>query len=212
MSWLWWLLVPLAYLLGAVPWGFLGGKALAGVDVREHGSGRIGMANVLRTVGVRGAALVVLGDVGKGVAPVLLARLLTQDAPVLEAAVAMAALVGHNWSVFIRFRGGRGILTGFGALTALTPLAGIVALAMGVTIIGVSRYVSLGSLVGVGVGAVATGVLYLFGYASSAYFLYSLVGGAIIFLQHRDNLVRLVQGTERRLGDKADARAPSARG
>lgn len=211
MIWQWWLLVPASYLLGAVPWGLLVGKALKRVDVREYGSGRIGMSNVLRTVGVRGAILVVAGDVGKGALPVLVARLLTNDAPLLEAAVALATLVGHNWSVFIRFHGGRGILTGLGTLFALAPWAGLGAIVTGVGTIGLTRYVSLGSLVGMGTAVGVAIVLSSLEQIPMVYLLYAVAGGGLILFQHRDNVVRLVLGTERRLGQRAETRVPSGR-
>ena len=206
MSPLWWLLVPLAYLLGSAPWGLLVGKMIRGVDVREYGSGSIGMANVLRTVGIWGAALVVVGDVAKGALPVLLARLLA-DSPPLEASVALAILLGHNWSVFIRFRGGRGIIPGVGALTTLVPLAGVAAL-VGVLVIAISRYVSLGSLVGTMAAVGTTLLLYLLGQLPLAHLLFALAGGAIIAVQHRGNVLRLVKGTERRLGQSGEPRRP----
>ncbi len=211
MSWLWWLLVPASYLLGAVPWGLLVGKALKRVDVREYGSGRIGMSNVLRTVGVRGAILVVAGDVGKGVLPVVVARLLTRDAPYLEAAVALAVLVGHNWSVFIRFHGGRGILTGAGTLIPLVPWAVVAAAIVGPTVIALTRYVSLGSLVAMASAVGVAIVLASLGQIPVPYLIYTVIGGGMILFQHRDNVVSLVLGTERRLGQRAETRDPAVR-
>ena len=205
MSVLWWLLVPLAYLVGSIPWGVMVGKVTRGVDVRQYGSGKTGMANVLRTVGVGGAILVVVGDVAKGAVPVLLARLLT-DSPTLATAVAVSALVGHNWSIFIRFQGGRGIFTGFGALTPLVPLASAAAL-VGIPIIALFRYVSLGSLIATSAAMAVAVALYVLGQLPLPYLLYTLVGGTIIIGQHRDNIVRLARGTERRLGERATPRS-----
>ena len=210
MSLLWWFLVPASYLLGAVPWGLLVGKALKRVDVREYGSGRIGMSNVLRTVGVRGAILVVAGDVGKGVLPIVVTRLLTKEAPSLEAAVALAVLVGHNWSVFIRFHGGRGILTGLGTLLPLVPWAGAAAAVVGPIVIALTRYVSLGSLVGMATAVAVAIVLASLGQIPVAYLVYTVAGGGMILFQHRDNVVGLVLGTERRLGQRAETRLPAA--
>lgn len=202
MNTLWWTLIPLGYLVGAVPWGLVIGKVIKGVDVREYGSGKTGMTNVLRTVGIQGAILVVVADLGKGALPVLFAHLFTEYPP-LEASVALAVLVGHNWSVFIRFQGGRGIITGFAGLAVLVPLASVASLA-GLLVVALLRYVSLGSLVGTAFAVITIVLLYFLEQIPISYLLYALVGGAIITAQHRDNILRLAHGNERRLGERAE--------
>lgn len=206
----WWLLVPGAYLLGAVPWGLLIGRVFRGVDVRQYGSGKTGMTNVLRTVGVHGAALVVMTDVTKGLGPVLLAQHAAGSPPV-AAATALAALAGHNWSVFIRFQGGRGILTGLGGLAPLAPPAALAAVVVGIPVIGITRYVSLGSVSGT-LAAVATALgLGIWGSLPAPYVAYAAAGGALIVAQHRDNIRRLMRGQERRLGRPAERRKYTSR-
>ncbi|MEE9284849.1 MAG: glycerol-3-phosphate acyltransferase, partial [Dehalococcoidia bacterium] len=150
--------VLLGYLIGAIPLGLVLGKMLKGVDIRDYGSGKIGMANVLRTVGVKAAVAVFLFDLGKGVAAVFIAKGLG-DATYVEVLAAGAAFAGHNWSVFIRFTGGRGVNTGLGGFFAMAPLWAAGAIGTGVVIIGLSRYVSLGSLAGATFGLVALLVL-----------------------------------------------------
>ena len=118
------ILVPLAYLLGSVPFGLIAGRLVANVDVRDYGSGKIGMTNVLRTSGKTAAAVVLLLDMGKGVLAVFIARLFF-DSYGAEAAAALAVLFGHNWPVFIKFRGGRGTASGWGGLLILSPIAGL---------------------------------------------------------------------------------------
>ena len=117
------LLIPGAYLVGAVPWGLLIGKWSSGVDVRSIGSGNIGTSNVLRSIGAKQAALVLLLDVAKGTAAVLTATALADVADLssletsyLEMSAAVAALVGHNWPIYLNFKGGRGVATGLGGM------------------------------------------------------------------------------------------------
>jgi glycerol-3-phosphate acyltransferase PlsY len=194
--------LALAYLLGSVPWGYLLLRWRLGVDIREFGSGRTGMSNVLRTGGGKAASLVFVLDVAKGVLVVMLARVVigTTEA---EVAAGLFALVGHNWPVFLQFRGGRGILTGFGSLLTMAPFAGVAAALAFLIITLLSRYVSLGSITGVIIGGFTLLGLGLVGIYSSTYVLYILFGGAIIIWQHRDNIKRIRQGSERRLGQPA---------
>src|SRR5919199_6250966 len=137
------LLILTGYLLGSVPTGLLVGWT-RGVDVRRVGSGNIGMANVLRAAGKGAAAATMLGDMLKGFLPVLLARLLVGNDWVV-AAVALAALAGHCWSIFLRFRGGKGVATGAGTTIALAPVVGIVLFAVWWGVVFASRYTSLGA-------------------------------------------------------------------
>ena len=139
--------VAIGYLLGSVPFGVIAGRVVGGVDVRQYGSGSTGTTNVLRTVGRRAAVAVLLLDMGKSVVAVLLARLLT-DSDGVEVATALAAIAGHIWPVFAGFRGGKGISVGWSALFVLSPISGLVATLVGVPVIAVSRYVSLGSIIG----------------------------------------------------------------
>lgn len=200
------LLVLFSYLLGALPFGLLMAKLVKGIDVRRYGSGSTGMTNVLRTIGVVPALVVLALDAGKGIAAVFLARYLEAGLPV-EAAAALAALVGHNWSVFIRFQGGKGTATGVGALCALSPVAGLIALLVGVPVIALSRYVSLGSVLGASTAAISVPVLAMtdpsmpLGVPSYGYAIYTSIGVPLILLKHRSNLARLVRGQERKLGE-----------
>ena len=194
--------LALAYLLGSVPWGYILLRWRRGVDVREYGSGRIGMSNVLRTAGGKVAALVLLLDSGKGILAVILAREII-DTTAGEVAAGLLALLGHNWPIFLRFRGGRGIATGLGSLSMMAPIAaGIGALSF-IPITLFSRYLSLGSILGVMITCLAMLGLALAGVYSSVYTLYAFIGSAIIIYQHRDNIRRIRQGKERRLGQSA---------
>ena len=213
---LWYLLmIPAAYLLGSLPSGVIVAKAAGGVDVREQGSRSTGMTNVMRTVGVGPAILVLALDVGKGALAVLGARLVAQgvDLPptgqwYLEMACAIAALAGHNWSIYLRFRGGRGIATGLGALLALSPWMGALAVVAGLPVIALSRYVSLGSLMGVAFGGMGILALSIAGVHPIAYGLYGAIGAVLITFRHRENIRRVLAGTESRLGRRSPPTTP----
>jgi glycerol-3-phosphate acyltransferase PlsY len=198
--------VACGYLLGAVPSGVLVGRA-RGVDPRARGSGKTGATNVLRTLGPGAAGLVAALDVGKGAAAVLLPRhLWLRDEPALtpwgEAAAGVAALVGHNHSIFIRFGGGRGVLTGAGAMAVMSPVAWLCGFAAAMLPIALTRYVSLGSITGAAVSPVADLVLVLRGRDSLPHLLFLALGGGYVILAHRDNIRRLRDGTERKLGQR----------
>ena len=193
----------LSYLLGAMPWGYLLLQWRRGVDIREYGSGRTGMSNVLRTGGGKVAALVLVLDLSKGILAVILAREVIGHREA-EVAAGLLALAGHNWPVFLGFRGGRGIATGAGALSLLSPIAAAIAFAAFAATTLVSRYVSLGSIVGVIAACISLVALYLLGQTFSIYYiLYGVLGGGIIIWQHRDNIQRIREGTEHRLGTPA---------
>ena len=189
----------LAYLLGSMPWGYLALRWRHGVDIREHGSGSIGMTNVLRTGGGRIAVLVLALDVAKGTLAVLLGRTIIGSTEG-EVAAGLLSLLGHNWPVFLQFRGGRGILTGLGGLSVMAPLVVAIGTVSFLLIIGFSRYVSLGSVLGLIITCLAMLGLAMTGMYSTPYVLYTFLGSAIIIWQHRDNIRRIREGNELRLG------------
>ncbi len=196
--------VPLGYLLGAIPFGYIAGKLFGGVDVRDHGSGSIGMTNVMRTVSPPVAILVLALDMGKAAGAVILARIIA-DVPMVETLTGIAVIAGHSWSVFIGFSGGKGTATGWGALFALSPIAGIVASVIGVGLVGLTRYVSLGSIVAATLGSLTLAVIAVVNdTVPLEYALYGAVGAPIILFKHRDNIQRLIKGDERKLGQKVD--------
>ena len=197
------LIIPISYLLGSIPWGFLVTMVVKGVDIREYGSGKIGTSNVLRSAGGPYAVMALILDLSKGLLAVLLARVVADDATV-EIAAGLLALGGHNWSIFLGFKGGRGIAPGLGGLLVMEPLAGAIALAVFVPVTFISRYLSLGSIVSVLAAFLSVLTMVAIGRSSAEYMIYTGVGGAIILWQHRGNIQRLVRGTERRLGQSAD--------
>ena len=195
-------MIPVSYLLGSIPSGLIIVRLFKRVDVRDYGSGKTGMTNVLRTLGVPAAAVVLLLDMGKAVLSIATARYFF-DSPGAEAAAALAVLIGHNWPVFVGFRGGRGTATGLGGLFILSPIAGLVAVAIGVPTIATTRYVSLGSIVGTLSGAVSLVVFASLGLAAVEYIAYAVIGATIIIGLHKDNIRRLIAGEERKLGQPA---------
>ena len=188
-----------AYLTGSISWGYIFVNLTMGEDIRDFGSGRTGMSNILRTSGGKAAAVVFLLDAGKGVLCVVLARAaIGLDGA--EVAAGLLTLCGHNWPIFLRFRGGRGILPGLGALSVMAPWVALAGGALFLVITLSSRILSLGSIVGTLTVATLSIVLMLLLGHNQLYTLYACVGGAVIIWQHRDNIRRIANGTERRLG------------
>ena len=214
--------VILGYLLGSIPIGYLLTRRQAKVDVTKYGSGKVGATNVLRTAGRKSAAMVATLDLLKGVLAVVLAGLIMGKGYlvvgnfgfgtlVAQVLAALAAVVGHNWSIFLRFKGGRGVATFLGGLVALCPPAAIVGGEIIIIGAGLTNYVSLGSIAGaVGAYAILVPLTIMNGFPIE-YLFYALVGAVIIIVMHRDNIMRLVRGKERRLGEKGEKRgSPSS--
>ena len=205
--------VILGYLLGSIPFGWLLTRRCVGVDVRQHGSGKIGMTNVLRTAGKKVAAAVFVLDLLKGMLAVVLAGLIVGKGHLVvggfglgillvQVMAALAAVAGHNWSVFLKFKGGRGVVTYFGGLVALFPPAAIFGAEIFALGTGLTRYASIGSIVGVvSTYIILVPLTILHGFPIE-YLVYSFIGTVVIILMHRDNIVRLMSGKERRLGDE----------
>ena len=193
------ILMLVAYLAGSVPVGVLVARVAGGTDPRTIGSGRTGGTNALRALGRKWAAVVVIGDLAKGAVPVLIARIVTGGDPVAEALCAASAVAGAIWSVFAGFRSGRGVGTGVGTMLVIQPLAVVVAAPVFVGVILLTRYVSLGSLLG---SAAMLPVMLLFLLVAPgtplSYVLYAAVGAGFIWLAHSDNIDRLLHGTERK--------------
>ena len=214
------LAVLIGYLLGSIPFGALLAKRKAKVDVRQYGSGKIGATNVMRIAGGKTATAVVALDVSKGALAVIIAGLMIGNSYLVvggfsvgrliaQILAALAAVAGHIWPVFLKFRGGRGVATYFGGLAALCPPAAIFGSEMLIVGAGLTRYASLGSIAGtVSTYAILVPFTIINGWPVE-YLVYASTGTTIVFITHRGNIVRLISGKERKLGDKAERRGPS---
>lgn len=192
-------LMLLAYLAGSVPVGVLVARLSGGTDPRTVGSGRTGGTNALRALGRKWAAVVVIGDLAKGAVPVLVARWFTGGDALVEALCGACAVAGAIWSVFAGFRSGRGVGTGVGTMLVIQPLAVVLTAPVFIGAILLTRYVSLGSLLG---SAAMFPAMLLFLLVAPgtplSYVIYVGVGAAFIWLAHSDNIDRLLHGTERK--------------
>ena len=189
-------LVIVAYLLGSISFAVLLVRAKTGGDIRAEGSGNAGATNVLRSHGKKLALLVALADVAKGIAPVLLMRLVTLD-PRWAAAAGFAAILGHVFPVFYGFRGGKGVATAVGAFLALSPLALLVTLVVFIAIVAATRYVSLASVVAFAVLPPIAGLVF---HAPRAVVTAAGLTAILILFKHLPNLKRLARGEEGKLG------------
>jgi glycerol-3-phosphate acyltransferase PlsY len=208
-----WLLLPLGYLAGSIPFGLLLGK-LRGIDIREKGSGNIGSTNVFRILGKKSGILCLILDVLKGFLPVLFAYQTVPDDTVgdtIEVLTALAAILGHNYSPWIGFKGGKGIATTGGALIALMPATVLILVVIFLIVTLATRFVSLGSIA-TGIALPVITAFWSYRAATSGdgpaddwnkpLFLFSLVAGILAVWKHRSNLARLRAGTEHRIGQK----------
>lgn len=207
------LLILMGYLAGSLPTGVIVARVSGGTDPRTVGSGRTGGTNVLRAMGPGRAIVVAAIDLSKGAAAILIARVL--DAPVeVQALVGLAAILGSWKSVFLRFHGGRGVATAVGGILVISPVLFVVAAPAFLIVIGITRYVSLGSLLGTAFGAAAAVVFVVTGRLEAGWLLYIVPGLAIVWMAHLDNIRRLLDGTERRFdpGDRKPTPPPDHEG
>jgi glycerol-3-phosphate acyltransferase PlsY len=188
-----------AYLVGAIPVGLLVARAFGVADLRGQGSGNIGATNVLRAAGRLAALLTLVGDAAKGYLAVMAGAALSGATASAEGAAAVAAIAGNCWSPFLLFRGGKGMATGLGAFLRLVPLATLPAMVVWLAVALTFRYASLASLMAalcVPLGALALGRYPTESVVAAA------AAAAIVVYRHRDNIGRLLAGTERRLGTR----------
>ena len=208
--------ILIAYLFGSFPTGYLAGKLLKGIDIREVGSGSTGATNVLRTLGKIPGAFVLLIDALKGGLAINLGYALfsiatTQNLippivnieiwqPYLVTLAGLAALLGHSKSIFLGFTGGKSVASGVGILLAISWQVGLSTLGVFAVVIAISRIVSLSSIA----GAVAVSILMVIFHQPLAYILLGFAGGLYVIIRHRTNIERLIAGTEPKIGQKAE--------
>ena len=201
--------IVLGYLVGAIPFGVIAGRLTRGIDVRQYGSGGMGMTNVLRTLGAKAGIFVFIADVAKGAAAVGIAWAVFAafEPDMLTWAMTAggaAAVIGHNWPVYVGFHGGRGVSTGFGALLVISWPVALISLAVFIAIVALSRYVSLGSILGGLTMLLAMIAFVLLDLEPFAYLIFGLVVAPTIIWRHRGNIQRLLSGTERKLGKRTE--------
>jgi acyl phosphate:glycerol-3-phosphate acyltransferase len=199
----------LAYLFGSVPTGYLAGKLLQGIDIREHGSGSTGATNVLRTLGKVPGSIVLLIDALKGILAVAIAQtIFTLDLfptlPIewesyLVPLAATGALLGHSKSIWLNFGGGKSVATGVGVLLAISWQVGLATIAVFAISLAISRIVSISSIA----GAISVTVWMLVFNRPIPSIIFALVGGIYVTWLHRQNIDRLIAGTEPKLGQKS---------
>ncbi len=190
-----------AYLLGALPFGLWIGKGLYNIDLREHGSKNTGATNAYRVLGRRPALLVFACDTAKGMAGVYLGSVLVGGS-LAEVLGGIAAISGHNWSVFMGFKGGRGVATGLGVIALLAPMVTAIVFGVWCIIVFLTRYVSLGSIVA---AALVPPLMWFFN-AGRETFWFGIAAAAFVILRHRPNIERLLRGEELKI--KAAAKKP----
>ncbi|MGN6484042.1 MAG: glycerol-3-phosphate 1-O-acyltransferase PlsY [Thermomicrobiales bacterium] len=204
MSTLWGIvLVVAAYALGAIPWGVVLGKTFAGVDVRQYGSKSIGATNALRVLGRKFSIAVLVLDMLKGVLPVVIGRMAGLPDWSIGLA-ALAAVVGHCWSPYIGFTGGKGVATGGGAGVALFPWL-LLLIPVIVVVVVLTRYVSLGSIVTVALASIAAVITAAAGHLPWSWAIAIVLMSAIIVQRHHANIARLRAGTENKFGSRVKA-------
>ena len=207
--------VLIAYLLGSIPYGYLLIKYVftSGEDVRQVGSGGIGATNVTRRAGRTAGLITYFLDVAKGVAAVMLMRLVAGDDYFWIGAAAVAAICGHIFPVFLGFRGGKGVATGVGVYLALAPYSVLTTLVLWAIIVYFTRYVSLGSIIAT--AAVPLWTLLFYGLLQpsphlKALVIIGIIGCALIVAKHHENINRLIHGTENKLGARVKPDSDSA--
>ena len=191
-----------AYLVGGIPWTLIVGKTFYGIDPREHGSGNLGATNAYRLLGLRAAIIVLALDLAKGAAAVALAMLFCPPTVTGDArdwvliGVAMAAMLGHMYSPYIRFRGGKGVATAAGAIAVVMPAVWPLLLITFVATVAISRMVSLGSIL---VAIEFPILVWLFYPGHEAFLVFAAVGSVLVLFQHRANIVRIYRGEESKI-------------
>lgn len=192
------LLIPTAYIIGSFPFGVLVAKA-RGIDLRKAGSGNIGATNVLRTTGKWPAVITLVGDFLKGAAAVMICRVII-GGELWEGITGITVILGHMYSIFLVFRGGKGVATGFGVLTVYSPVSAVIAVIIWFLTVIYSKYSSLAAIT----SFISLPVVFILSGVSRIKIFFALLVAFLIILKHRENIMRLIEGTETKIGHKAN--------
>lgn len=185
-----------AYLLGSISFGYLMAKSRAGIDIRQHGSGNIGMTNIWRVMGWQAGILVFIGDAGKGVLAALIGKYFGGDS--LAVLAGFAVMAGHTYPLFLNFNGGKAVATGVGVLGALSLKVTLFALALWLITVGITKYVSLASIL----AAISVPMLLFVLNSPLPHQIFGFIGAAFVVYKHIPNIKRLRAGTEYKIGQK----------
>ena len=189
----------IAYLLGSINTSIIASKLMIGDDIRNHGSGNAGATNALRTMGKKGAIIVVIGDVLKTVVAILIAKFILHNNPSAVYIAGIGAVLGHNFPLYFKFKGGKGIIVSATVMLFADPVIGIIVMAFALAVMAITRYVSLGSIL----GAVLFAVLSLiFKTNNTDFVVFALMLAILAIYMHKSNIARLFSGTENKLSFK----------
>jgi len=194
------LIIISCYLLGSIPFGYIVGKLFKKIDIRELGSGNIGATNVFRILGPSLAFVVLIGDVGKGILSIYLVHFLNIDNSLISTIAGLAVICGHDWSLFLGFKGGKGIATTFGVVFVLNPTISILALIIWGVVLITTRYVSLSSIFAV----ISIFILTILFKQPYEYIIFSAIILILGIFKHKENIERLKLKKERKIGEKVE--------
>ena len=202
--------IVLGYLVGSISFGLLIGKLVKGIDIRNFGSGSTGATNVARVCGPIWGIVALTLDMGKAAIPVAITVYILETPNWSHSLTGLATIAGHNWPLFTNFKGGKGIASGLAALIVLSPWSGLAATLAAAPVIGITKYVSLGSIIGSTVGGSSITALAILNNVGIEgvpnipliYIPYGLIGSSITIILHRENIKRLINGNESKLGEK----------
>ena len=197
------IIIIISYLLGNISTSYIVAKRLAGVDIRTQGSGNAGSTNVLRTLGKKAGALTFVGDVLKGLIAVLMARLIAygmnMDQSICAYLAVVAVVLGHNYPVFLGFKGGKGVATSLGSMLGMNPFIALICLGFFIIIVAITKYVSLGYILGIALSP----IIMLINHNTKGV-LVTLFLTISVAITHKENIKRLLSGTERKIGEKKE--------
>lgn len=186
------------YVIGSIPFGLIIGKIFYNTDLRKHGSKNIGATNAYRVLGLLPSLVIFLADAAKGSLGVWLGLNFNETAPVYAILGGVLAIIGHNWSVFLKFKGGKGVATGLGVIAMLVPKVTLIVLLLWIAIAFMTRYVSLASILAAFMVPILT---YYFEYARE-YLYFAIVAAIFVIYKHKENIYRLINGTELKINSK----------
>lgn len=195
------LIILICYLLGSIPFGFIVAKLIKKIDIRDYGSGNIGAANAFRTLGPGLAILVLIGDLMKGFIAIYLFKLFNIDSLPMVILGGLAVIGGHDWSIFLKFKGGKGIATTYGVILALNPMIAVMSALVWLIVIALTRYASLASILSLS----ALVILMVIFKQPQTYILFSAIILGLALYRHRGNIVRLKEGRENKIFSKNNA-------